>query len=101
MLFDRIAEPNRNAVDRALEPRIAESLDLPAVTADEMVMMIAVGRSRLVPSNPVSGIDALDETQLDEGVESSIDRRDPDRPARPAQMVVNVLSAEAAVLTPE
>ena len=62
-------------------------------------MMIAVCRSRLEPGNPVSGIDALDETQLDEGVESSVDRRDPDRPARPAQMVVNVLGAEAAVLT--
>jgi len=66
-----------------------------------MVMMIAVGRCRLEPSNPVSGIDALDETQLDEGVESSIDRRDPDRPARSAQMVMDVLGAETAVLTSE
>ena len=62
-------------------------------------MVIAVCRSRLEAGDPVSGIDALDETQLDEGVESSVDRRDPDRPARPAQMVVDVLGAEAAVLT--
>ena len=66
-----------------------------------MVMMIAVGGSRLEAGNSVAGIDALDETQLDEGVESSVDRRDPDRPARPAQIVVDVLGAEAAVLTPE
>jgi len=66
-----------------------------------MVMVIAICRSRLEPSNPVSGIDALDEPQLDEGVESPIDRRDSHRPARPAQMVVNVLGTEAAVLTSE
>ena len=66
-----------------------------------MVMMIAVGGSRLEPGNPVAGIDALDETQLDEGVESSVDRRDPNRPARPAQIVVDVLCAKAAVLAPE
>lgn len=61
--------------------------------------MIAVCRSRLEPGNPVTGIDTLDETQLDEGVECSVDRRDPDRSPRPAQMVVDVLGAEAAVLT--
>ena len=66
-----------------------------------MVMVIAVCGSRLEPGNSVAGIDALDETQLDESVESSVDRRDPDRPARPAQIVVDVLGAEAAVLTPE
>jgi hypothetical protein len=62
VLFDRIAEPARNTVDRALEPRVTESLDLAAVTADEVMVMVAVGRGRLETRNPVSGIDALDET---------------------------------------
>ena len=66
-----------------------------------MVMVTAICRCRLEPSNPVSGIDALDEPQLDEGVEGSIDRRDSHRPTRPAQMVVDVLGAEAAVLPSE
>jgi hypothetical protein len=84
VLVDRIAKPTRHAVDRTLESRVAEGFDLPAVAADEMVMMIAVRRSRLETRDSVAGVDAFDETELDEGVESAVDRRDPDRPTRPA-----------------
>ena len=34
VLLDGVAEPARDAVDRALEPRVAERLDLAAVAAD-------------------------------------------------------------------
>lgn len=101
MLVHGIPEPARDAVDRALEPEIAEGLDLPAVAADEMVVMIAVGGGRLKTRDPVSGIDAFDETQLDQSLESPIDRGNSDRPAGPAQLVVDLLGAQAAVLASE
>ena len=83
VLFDRIAEPARNAVDRPLEPRVAESLNLPAVAADEVMVMIAVGRRRLVPRDPVPCIDALHQPKVDESVERPIDGRDSDTTPRP------------------
>ena len=43
LLLDRVAEAAGDLVDRALEPWIAERLDLAAVAADEVVVMIAVG----------------------------------------------------------
>ena len=101
MLLDRIAQPARNAVERPLEPYVTERLDLAAVPADEMMVVVAVGPRRLEARNPVAGIDALDKAQVDESVKSPIDRSDPDRPPRLAQMVVDLLRAQAAVLAPE
>lgn len=61
MLVDVVAEPARDPVDRALEARIGEGLDLAAVAADEMVMVVTVRTGRLEPRDPVACVHALDE----------------------------------------
>src|SRR5213075_449062 len=66
-----------------------------------MVMVLAVGRRRLVARDSVAGIDTLDQPQIRERLERPVDGRDADRAARLAQLVVDVLRAEAAVLAAE
>src|SRR5207302_1418695 len=61
VLVHRVAEATGNAVDRALQPQVAERLDLAAVAAHEVVVVIAVGLRRLEARDPVTGVDALDE----------------------------------------
>ena len=68
-------------VDRALECLVGERLDLAAVVADQMVMMLAARVARLEPRAPRAGVDPLDEPSLDEQVEQPVDARDADRPA--------------------
>jgi len=83
VLVDGIAEPARDAVDRPLEPRVTERLDLSAVAADEMMVMIAVGCGRFVTRDPVSRVNALHEPEVDEGVERPVDGRDSDGTSGP------------------
>src|SRR5262249_15174051 len=49
----------------------------------------------------VAGVDALDQPEIDERVECTIDGGDPDGTARSAEAVEDLLRAEAAVLTGE
>ena len=62
MLVDGVAETAGDAIDRTLEPRVAEGLDLAAVTADEVMVMVPVQRGRLESRDAVAGVDPLDET---------------------------------------
>jgi len=101
VLFHRVAESPGDAIDGALEPRIAEGLDSAAVSADEMVMVVAVRGRCLVARDSVAGIDALHEPQLGECVERSIHGCDSDRTPCPAEPVKDFLCAEAAVLAAE
>ena len=64
-------------------------------------MMVTAGRRRLVARDPVAGVDPLHEPKLGQGLERPIDGGDPDRAPRPPEPVVDVLGAEAAVLTGE
>ena len=98
MLLDRIAEAAGDLVDRALEPYVAERLDLAAVAADEVMVVVAVGPRRLVPRNPVARVDSLDQPEVRERLEGAVDGRDPDRPPGPAKAVEDLLRAHAAVL---
>src|SRR5947207_15028048 len=66
-----------------------------------MVMVLAVGRRRLVARDSVARIDTLDQPQIRKRLERPVDGRDADRAARLAQLVVDVLRAEAAVLAAE
>ena len=59
MLVDGVAEPACHAVDGALEPGVAEGFDLAAVAADEVMVVVAVGRRGLVARDSVTGVDAL------------------------------------------
>ena len=101
MLVDGVAQPPGDPIDRALQARVAERLDLPAVAAHDVVMVVAVGRRRLEARDPVTRVDALHQPKVDEGFQRAVDGGDADRPTRPAQAVVNLVRAEAAVLPSE
>lgn len=87
-----------DGLDRLLEPRVCEGLDLPALVADEMVMMIAVGARRLVACDPVPEVDALDESVLGEDVEDAVDAREPHRRSLSREIGMDLLRASAAGL---
>ena len=101
MLLDRIAEATRDLVDRALEPHVTESLDLAAVPADEVMVVIAVGARRLEPRNSVACFDSLDQSEVCERFERTVDGGDPDGPPGSPKTVEDLLRAHAAVLTPQ
>ena len=75
-------------VDRTLEPLVREGLDLPAIVADEVVMMLAAGLPCFETRATRPGVDPLDELVLDEQVEHAIDARHTDRPSGLAQSVM-------------
>ena len=101
MRGDDVAAPVRDALDRRLERRVLERLDLAAVVTHEVVMMIAADVSGLEPRDAVAEIDPLDEPELVEAVERPVDARDPDPPAACPHAVVDLLRGEAAVLLAE
>lgn len=61
MARDRVARPSLDLPQRAFELVVRECLDLPAVVADKVVMMLAVGVDRLVPRDAGSDVDPLHE----------------------------------------
>ena len=75
-------------VDRTLEPLVRERLDLPAIVADEVVMMLAARLPCFETRAARAGVDPLDELVLDEQVEHAIDARHADGPAGLAQTVM-------------
>src|SRR5712691_4548378 len=62
------------------------------------MMVVAVRPSRLVARNPVARVDALDQPEVCQRLQSAVDGRDPDRPTGPAKPVEDLLRAHAAVL---
>jgi hypothetical protein len=52
-------------VDRALEPLVRKRLDLPAVVAHEVVVVLAARVPRLVAGGALAGIDSLHESLFD------------------------------------
>ena len=91
----------RDALDRRFERRVLERLDLPAVVAHEVVVMVAVRVCRLEARDAVPEVDALDETQGIESLERPIDARYPDVAASTAHAIVDLLCRQAAALLPE
>ena len=98
MRVDAQAEQLRRALDRALERRVGEGLDLPAVAADDVVMMVAVRLRRLVAGDAVADVDSLDESECDQLVEYPVDGRDSGRATFLAHALVELLGAHAAGL---
>lgn len=101
MLLERVAEAPGRPLERALERLVRERLDLAAPVADQMVMMLVIAPRRLEAGDPVTGVHTLDETELGERVERSVDARDPDRVSRGRNPVVDLLGRAAAVLAVE
>ncbi len=98
---DRVTRGLLEPVDRILELRILERLDLPARIAHEMVMVVAAGMDRLEPRDPGAEIDSLHEALGAQKFEHAVDARDPDLPAGGAKAVEDLLRGQAAVLLGE
>jgi hypothetical protein len=89
--LDRVAAPVCDALDRCFERRILERLDLAAVVADEVVVMISAGVCRLEAGDAVAEVDALDEPEPVEPFERAIDTCDADARSCVAQALVDLL----------
>jgi zinc transport system substrate-binding protein len=63
--------------------------------------MVTVGGRWLVAGDAVARLHALDQTEVGECLEGAVDRGDPHGPPRLAQAVMDLLSAQAAVLAAE
>ena len=96
-----IAAAVGDAFDRRLERRILERLDLAAVVAHEMVVMVAACVCRLESRDTVAEVDPLDEPQLVHAFERAIHAGDSDALPSGAHSVVDLLSRQATVLLPE
>ena len=90
-----------DSVDGGLERRVLERLNLAAVVAHEVVVMVAVGVRRLEPGDAVAEVDPLDEPQLVHAVERAVHAGDPDVGTTGARALVDLLRGEAAVLLTE
>ena len=69
-----------------LERGVGERLDLAAVVADDVVVVVAVGQRGLEAGDPVAHVDPLHEPELGEHVEHAVDRGDPDRATLPRRV---------------
>ena len=101
MAGDRIASSAFDLPEGALELVVRECLDLAAVVADEVVVMLAAGVDRLEARCAGADVDALDEAVLAQLLEDAVDAGDPDAAAFRAQLVEDLLRGQAAVLAPQ
>jgi zinc transport system substrate-binding protein len=90
----------RDADDRSLERLVLERLDLPAVVADEVMVVLGAARG-LEPRDSVAEVDPLDEAAAVEALEHAVHARDADARAPGANAVVDLERGEAAVLPAE
>jgi hypothetical protein len=98
---DRVAAALLELTDDRLEPLVRERLDLAAVVADEVVMMVVVVAHGLVARDPVADVEPLQEPALRKRVQDAVDAREPDRCAGGPELVVDLPRAEAAGLLVE
>ncbi len=96
-----VAPPARDATERLLESAVLERLDLAAVAADEMVVMVAAWIDALEAGDRVAEVDPLHEPELVEAFERAVDACDTDPRSFRADAVMELLRGEAAVLATE
>ena len=94
-------EAARGALERLLEPGVRKRLDLAAVVADEMVMVLPVQVGRLEAGDAVTDLDPLHEVEIDELFERPIHARDPNAATLTADAVEDLLRRTAAGLGTE
>ena len=73
-----VAAAPGNPLERLLESGVLERLDLAAVVADEVVVMVAARIDRLEAGDPVAEVDPLYEPELVETFERAVDACDSD-----------------------
>jgi zinc transport system substrate-binding protein len=96
-----VPTPVGDALDRGFERRVLEWLDLPAVVAHEMVVMVAAGVRRLEARDSIAEVDPLDQPELVHAVERAVHARDSDSSALRPDAFVNLVRGEATVLLAE
>lgn len=101
MLLDAEGGSPGGTLNRALEALVAERLDLPAVTADEVVMVVAARLRRLVARAAGTQVEPVDETEPGQRLERAIHAGDTDARAPPPHFVVDLARGQAALLVRE
>lgn len=101
MCCDGVAAALLDVADHALEPLVGEDLDLPAVVADDVMVVLLGASDGLVARDPVAEIESLDEPRFRQHLEHAVDARQPDALALRVQLAVDVLCADAAALALE
>ena len=101
MAGDRVTGSPFDLPQGSLELVVGEGLDLAAVVADEVVVMLAAGVHRLETRGAGADVDALHESVLAQLLEDAVDAGNPDAAALRAQLVEDFLGGQAAVLSPE
>jgi hypothetical protein len=91
----------RDALERVFERVVVELVDAAAPVAHEVVMVRAARLRRFEAGAPVTEVDAMDESQLVQLLEDSVDARDSDGAAVGAEPVEQLLGRETAVLLGE
>jgi hypothetical protein len=95
---DLVAASVFDGAEGRFEALVGERLDLPASVTDEVVMVVSLASSRFEACDAVTEVEPLQETGLGERVKDPIDAREAYRSSRSAQLIVDLLSAEAARL---
>jgi hypothetical protein len=98
---DCVAAPVGHALYRGLEGRILEGLDLAAVVAHQVMVVVAPGTRGLEARDAVAEVDALDETEAVEPLERSVHTRDSDAWSGRAEAIMDFLRRQAAPLSAE
>ena len=101
MAGDRVAGLAFDLSQGPLELVVGERLDLAAVLADEMVVVLAVGVDRLEARDAGADVDPLHEAFACQLLEGPVDARDADGLVGVAEHVEDLLRGQAAVLEPE
>ena len=101
MAGDRVTGSPFDLPKCSLELVVGEGLDLAAVVADEVVVMLSAGVHRLEARGASADVDALDESILAQLLEDAVDAGNSDAPALRAELVEDFLGGQAAILSPE
>ena len=97
MRLDAVAQVASDPIERLLQSAVCERLDLPAVVAHQVVMVLAARQQRLV-ARCVGELEPLHELQPDELVERAIDAGQPDPAVLGAERIEDLVRAQAALL---
>jgi hypothetical protein len=93
LIVELSAQPSKSPLQRM----VGERLHLPARNADHVVMMVAVGKDRLV-SRGIAEVQSLDEAEPDEVLKRTVDAGKPDGAALGPKTIEDLGRAQAAVL---
>ena len=97
----RVAAAHFDVANDPLQARVGERLDLPAVVADDVMVVMLELADGLEAHHAVTEVEPLDEPPLGEDVEHSVDAGQPHPLALRLQFAVEVLRADAALLALE